>query len=305
MRTGIEQILGGPVTEAIGQPGGFSPGTADRVRTSTGRAAFVKAVSPALNGHAPGIHRKEAAISASLPLTVPAPSLLGVFDDGAWVALVLSDVEGRHPHIPWRLEEITLVLDALLNLSQTPIPPGLRHLPRLEDELVDAFQGWTRIRGHLPPECDPWVLRNLGVLEQLADSGLKELSGESLVHTDVRADNILITRDNGAVLVDWPWASIGSGWIDGLTVLINVRVFDPHFDVDSILQSHDVFASATAPGVDAVLAGLAAYFIDAARQPPPPGLPTLREFQQRQGEAVIHWLRRRPSFPTSAGGSPL
>ena len=48
VRSRIEGIIGGgAVTEAVSQRGGFSPGTADRVRTERGPRAFVKAVSPA------------------------------------------------------------------------------------------------------------------------------------------------------------------------------------------------------------------------------------------------------------------
>jgi hypothetical protein len=43
------------------------------------------------------------------------------------------------------------------------------------------------------------------------------------------------------------------------------------------------------------LAGLAGFFIDAARQPPPVGLPTLRAFQRAQGQAVLSWLREELS----------
>jgi hypothetical protein len=306
VQAGIEQILGAPVVEATGQQGGFSPGTADRILTASGRRAFVKAVGPQLNEHSPAIHRKEAAIAAALPDSVPTPSLIGTFDDGDWVALVLTDVEGRHPHIPWQSAELSLVLDALLKLSRTSVPPELEHLPRLQHELTQAFQGWSRIKAAPPEDCDPWILENLDILEQLAESGLKDLAGESLVHTDIRADNLLITADNGAVLVDWPWACIGSPWVDALTLLINARVFAPSFDADSLLQSHEAFAPASAASVNRVLSGLAAYFTDAARQPPPPGLPTLRAFQRRQGEAVVRWLRERLSLPgnTSLGESP-
>ncbi|GAA1269051.1 hypothetical protein [Arthrobacter pascens] len=102
VQTGVEQIPGEPVVQTAAQQGGFSPGTADRVRTVSGRRAFVKAVGPHLNEHSPALHRREAAITAALPDTLPAPALLGTFDDGDWVALVLSDVDGRHPHVPWR-----------------------------------------------------------------------------------------------------------------------------------------------------------------------------------------------------------
>ena len=295
VQAGIEQILGAQVVEATGQQGGFSPGTADRVLTAAGRRAFVKAVGPQLNKHSPGIHRKEAAVAAALPAGLPAPSLIGTFDDGEWVALVLSDVEGRHPHIPWHDSEIQLVLDALLKIASTPLPIDLRRLPRLEAELADPFRGWTRIRRDTPEDSDPWVLRNLDTLERLAEQGLRDVAGASLAHTDVRADNIIITAENGAVLVDWPWAAAGAPWVDALTVLVNVRAFDASFDADAVLASHGLFTGASKDNVNGFLSGLAAYFIDAARQPPPPGLPTLRTFQQQQGEAVVQWLRERLS----------
>ena len=293
VRAGVEQILGEPVMEAAGQQGGFSPGTADRVLTVTGRRAFVKAVSPKLNEQSPEIHRKEARIVAALPAGIPAPPLIGTYDDGEWVALVLTDVEGRHPHVPWRAPEVRLVLDALLTIAQTPLPLELQQLPTLETELKDPFLGWTRVRRAPPEDCDPWILRNLDLLERLAQAGLSAVAGTSLAHTDVRADNILITVPHGAVLVDWPWAAVGAPWVDALTVLVNVRVFDPSFDTEPLLASHNVFTGTSADQINGFLSGLAAFFIDAARQPPPAGLPTLRAFQQQQGEAVIHWLRER------------
>jgi hypothetical protein len=293
VQAGIERILGSSVVEATGQQGGFSPGSADRVLTATGRRAFVKAVSSQLNEHSPGIHRKEAAVAGALPAGVPAPSLIGTYDDGEWVALVLSDVEGRHPHVPWRDVEIRLVLDALMKIAGTPLPAELSRLPRLEAELADPFRGWARIRRDPPEDCDPWILRNLDTLEDLAERGLRDVTGGSLAHTDVRADNIIISATGGAVLVDWPWAAVGAPWVDALTVLVNVRVFDSSFDADALLASHEVFTPATAANVNGFLSGLAAYFVDASRQPPPSGLPTVRVFQRQQGEAVIHWLRER------------
>jgi len=293
VRAEVEELLGAPVVVANGQHGGFSPGSADRVRTATGRRAFVKAVSSALNEHSPGIHRREAAVAAALPEQLPAPRLIGGYDDGDWVALVFADVEGRHPRTPWTPAELGLVLDALLEVAETPLPAELERLPRLKQELTEPFGGWTRIRERPPEESDPRVLRNLPRLGEMARAGLAALDGHSLVHTDVRADNILITADRRAILVDWPWACVGAPWMDALSLLLNVRTFDPQFDVDAMLASHGVFAAADAEGLDGVLAGLGAYFTDAARQPPPPGLPRLRDFQRRQGKAAVHWLRER------------
>jgi hypothetical protein len=59
-----------------------------------------------------------------------------------------------------------------------------------------------------------------------------------------------------------------------------------------------LLAAHTAAEVDpsdltAVLAGLAGYYVDVARQPAPAGLPTVCAFQQEHARAVLAWVRRR------------
>ena len=61
VRDVVADLLGSPVVAAVSQPGGFSPGSADRVRTADGRRAFVKAVAGAVNPHSPVLHRREIA----------------------------------------------------------------------------------------------------------------------------------------------------------------------------------------------------------------------------------------------------
>lgn len=46
-----------------------------------------------------------------LPAHRPVPKLAGVYDDGDWIAVVLADVEGRHPQLSGT--ELHRVLDAL------------------------------------------------------------------------------------------------------------------------------------------------------------------------------------------------
>src|SRR3954465_12624350 len=91
VRAWVDDTMGGPVTEAVTQPGGFSPGVASRIRTADGHRAFVKAVCGTANPQSPDMHRKEAAVTAALPEHAPAPRLLASYDDGEWVALLLED----------------------------------------------------------------------------------------------------------------------------------------------------------------------------------------------------------------------
>jgi hypothetical protein len=175
VRQAVEAIIGGRVVEAASQAGGFSPGTADRVRTADGRRAFVKAVSPDLNDHSVVMHRREAEIAAAMPASVPAPRLLGSHDDGHWIVLVFEDVAGRQPTVPWQPDELQRVLLALENLSAIQIPPALAELPPAA-ERAEEFGGWHNLRADPPADLDPWIARRLDQLCALAERGRRRWS---------------------------------------------------------------------------------------------------------------------------------
>jgi aminoglycoside phosphotransferase (APT) family kinase protein len=289
VRRAVEQIVGGPVVEAVSQPGGFSPGTADRVRTADGRRAFVKAVSPAQNALSPGLHRREAQVTAALPAGAPVPELLGCYDDGTWVALVLQDVPGRHPKTPWVADELTRVLATLEELATFLTPSPVPDLVSAAQLLGDDLAGWRRIQADPPADLDPWAAQRLPQLCTLADHGLASLTGDTVAHTDVRADNLLLGPDGTVTIVDWPWACRGPAWLDTLLLLVNVRLFGGH-DTHALLTKLAATTGAQPDDLLAVLVGLAGFFTDYARKPPPPGLPTVRAFQRAQASALLPWL---------------
>src|SRR5688572_18384647 len=97
---------GGTVVAAWNWPGGFSPGLASRVRLDDGKRLFVKAMDAAAWPGEAATYRAEAAITAALPETVPAPRLHGSFDDGRWIVLVFEDIDGGEPSQPWSAEEL-------------------------------------------------------------------------------------------------------------------------------------------------------------------------------------------------------
>ncbi|MFC4150547.1 phosphotransferase family protein [Micromonospora mangrovi] len=292
IRAAVEELLGDRVVEAVSQVGGYSPGTADRVRTVGGRRAFVKAVSPALNEHSPGLHRQEARIAAALPPHAPAPRLLGTHDDGDWVVLVFADVDGRTPATPWRADELAAVLTALERMAAALTPAPVPAAPTAADQLRDDFAGWHRITGDPPADLDPWARRRLPELVGAAATGLAALTGDTLCHLDVRADNLLIEVDGAVSVVDWPWACRGPAWLDTVLLLINVELHGGH-DTEALLRACPVTAGVDPDAVTGVLAGFAGFFLDGSRRPPPTGIPTVRAFQRAQGEAVLSWLRRR------------
>lgn len=291
VRDGVEHILGEPVASTQSQPGGFSPGSADRVVLSSGRRAFVKAVSAGVNPSSMELHRREAAVTAALPAGVSAPKILGKYDDGTWVALVLADVAGRHPQEPWQQSELARVLGTLADMGRLELPAEAP-MPPYQESLEGAFRGWEKLLARPLADMPAWAGEHLGELAGLARAGLAALAGDALVHGDLRADNILLTAD-GTVFLDWPWAARGAPWVDALSVLLNVKTLDPAANVDQWLAGHPVFAGAAPEAVSAVLAGWAGYFLDMSRRPAPPGIPTLRAFQRKQADVLISWLEER------------
>ena len=144
VRAAIEDVCGAGVVEARTQPGGFSPGLAARVRCADGAQFFVKAVSAQANPDTPGIHRQEARVLAALEPMItgrhlPIPRLHGVVDRPPWVALVLTDVAGRQPDLPWQVMELRQVVATLDRLADAVTA------------LVCAMAGYVTERSLQPP----------------------------------------------------------------------------------------------------------------------------------------------------------
>ena len=169
-----------------------------------------------------------------------------------------------------------------------PLGDGLAWLTGTGAGFAEDFGGWHRLREEPAPDLDPWAGRHLDRLAEAAGRGEAALAGDQLVHGDVRADNLLVTADGSVVVVDWPWATRGAAWFDRLALLVNVGLNDRDAPLDDLLAAW--LPEVAADDVDAALAGLAAYFVDVARRPDPPGLPTVRAFQRAQGEVVLRWL---------------
>ena len=283
----------GEVSEVRPQQGGFSPGTADRVRGSRG-SGFVKAVGASLNAQTPDLVAREVAVLQQLPAYAGAPVLLSSFDERIegerWVALMVEDIAGRHPHAPWQGHEVEAALDSLARLAAEPLPETV-DLPALEEDMAADVSLWPEVAADPPEVLDPWVSDNLDRLAEVSAAAVRLLRGDRLVHSDIRSDNLLVTGDGTVRVVDWPWACRGSAWVDSLMLLLNVRV---HGGPDVTAYAPRLAdLNASEEKVDVVLAALLGYFVHAARLPAPLGLPTVRAFQRAQGVATVDWLRER------------
>ena len=295
VRSAIEAWLGGVIVSATTQPGGFSPGVAARVQTAEGRRVFVKATGPEPNPDSPGIYRQEAAVVAALPVSASVPRLLWSFDegDGGWVALVFEDVDGRPPAQPWQPEELDRVLDALVTLSADLTPSPIR-IQSARSMFANSICGWQLLRAEQPAQLDPWSIRHLDALADLENTAPVAVAGDTLLHLDVRADNLLLTPDR-VYLVDWPHACVGAAWVDLVCFAPSVAMQGGP-DPETLMARHPGARAADADAVTAAVASLAGFFTHRALQPPPPGLPTVRAFQAAQGVVAREWLVDRTGW---------
>ena len=293
VRTAIEEVCGAPVAEARTQPGGFSPGLAARVRCANGARFFVKAASAQANPDTPGLHRQEGRVLAALePLIagrdLPIPRLRGVVDRPPWVALVLDDVAGRQPALPWlatELEQVVAVLDRLAG-ALTPAPVTV---PTAAERLGGEYTGWrTLVTSPDRDRLDQWSRRHLDRLADMEATWAEHAAGDTLLHADIRADNLLLTG-RGPVVVDWPWACRGAAAVDLVLFAPSVAMQGGPAPAGLIALSRHGRATSRET-LAALVCGMAGYLTRQALRPPPPGLPTVRAFQAAQGTAARRWL---------------
>jgi aminoglycoside phosphotransferase (APT) family kinase protein len=293
VRAAIEDVCGARVREASTQPGGFSPGLAARVRCADGARFFVKAVSAEANPDTPLLHMQEARNLAALAPFItsrqlPVPRLRGTVHQGPWTALVLDDVPGRQPALPWRAAELDQVVTALDRIAAT-LTPAPVDVPAAADRLGAEFTGWrTLAAGPVPGPLDPWSRARLDQLAEVEATWTEHAAGDTLLHADIRADNLLLT-DNGVVVVDWPWACRGAAIVDLVLFAPSVTMQGGPPPADLLARSRSGRAADRA-ALTALVCGLAGYLTEQSLRPPPPGLPTVRAFQAAQGAVARRWL---------------
>lgn len=296
VRAEVEALLGSPVVRHMSHPGGFSPGTADGVVCADGREAFVKAVHPDLNPGSPDIHRSELRVMRALPPGLPAPSLVDGFERDGWVVLVLEYMHADHPVLPWTLETLLPVVDAVLLLSDrlTPSPLELG----LASSHCAGWRGFARCLAEPPGDLDPWVADRLAALDARAAAGLAAMDGDTLAHMDLRSDNLLIRRGEGpvagrVVVIDWPWALRGARWLDATLLTLEVAAQGDPASIqatDAALEHIAEHCGVTTEPLVETLVGASAFFTWECRRPEPPGLPTLRAFQRGLADGLTRWL---------------
>jgi hypothetical protein len=266
----LEPLLGSPVVAERAVSGGYTLAQRTVVTLADGRTAFVKtAVDDQTRGWLAAEQRIYAAVSAPFM-----PRVLATGDG----VLVLEDLSAAHWPPPWRDGDVQAVLGALDELHAATPPPGLPH----PQEVDDLRGGWPAVAADPEPflglglAAPDWLEGNLPTL--LDAAARAELDGDSLVHLDVRSDNLCL-RDGRCLIVDWNWAARGNPQLD-LAFWLPSLALEGGPDPDG-------------HGIPAELAALCAgFFACRAGLPEPSAAHNLRSAQRAQLEVALPWAAR-------------
>ncbi len=296
IRSAVVGAIGGRFVSESPAHGGFSASYAGVVVTTVGRA-FVKAC--AADWHADSLRfiREEIRTVAMLPPHL-GPSVRTTIDTDAGAALVLEAIDGRHPGVPWTTTDLDAIAASMARLSATAAPVNME---RAEERMIPGFTRWVEIAQ------DPLLLAGLPTplrarmpeLRELEERFRDALRGDTIVHEDLRADNILIS-DGEARLLDWPHARRGAAWIDLPCFLPSIEASGGPRCEDAwpIFEAH---GAPTQQSLLVVISGFASFLWFNQAQPEIPQLPGLRAFQRRQAVPALRWLTRLLAEPELHG----
>ncbi len=272
VRAAVDAALGAPVSATQDIHGGMSPGPAALLDLRDGRRVFAKASSATVNETTVALYRRELAVLAALPRRTPAPTLVAAIEVADWLAVITTAVPGASP-LEWDSTAVSATLAALDTLPAAPPPlPSLR-------EVAPALDGWADLAEHRVRPQDAWESSYAAALARVEWGWQDWTEGGRLTHADLRTDNLVLTPDGTAVLVDWAYGCAAAPW------------------VDCALLAADLAASGrTQPGLELLdnLPAEAARLVVAyagmlrrnSTRPPHPGLPTFRGWQRARYDAL-------------------
>jgi hypothetical protein len=205
------------------------------------------------------------------------PGLLGWHEGsdegGDWPVMMIEWLSGGRWVPAWQEDDLWAVKEAFGELEGV-------ELPRWVGSAAVQWAGapWAELLD------EPAALKAAGVgrsgvvgalAERLCGIDSDVLAGDTLVHGDVRSDNIYIARDGKAKLFDWNWASAGGVGVDEALWVV------------SLLGEGIVPVGELGEGSWDVVAFYAGVLAQSAGRP---GGPRVREMQKRQLRAAVEWL---------------
>lgn len=157
-------------------------------------------------------------LEARVAPVVPAPRLRSQEEVGGWFVLCFDVAPGRQPDEPWGEVELRGVLSAVDRMAADLQHSVTPELPTVVDRMKGRCSTWRQLHAH-----GSWDGLDVSALGEWERSALPRLAaveaaweglvrGDSLLHFDLRHDNLRVTPAGEVVMLDWGRACVGPSW---------------------------------------------------------------------------------------------
>lgn len=171
----------GPIESIEPAPTGNHADIASTLHGPEG-VTFVKAARKLADRDGPEVMslRREAAVNPYV--SEFAPRLRFQAEAGEWVALGFEHVTGRRADFTPGSPDLTVLAKTIHAIQATPSPDVVRMV---------VERRWQSVAEDVSP-----------------------LAGSALLHTDLNEDNLIVTSDGRAYVVDWAFVARGQAWLE-------------------------------------------------------------------------------------------
>lgn len=286
------------VLAARSHEGGYTGGLASTLALADGSRLFLKAV-PVTHGLA-DVYRHEAAANAALPPGTPAPHIQWAAEEHGWLLHAYTAIAGRHPDLAPGSPDIPLVLALVADITERLTPCPWPDAPDLAEDFAAILTGWRQLadgpgpRYTADPDPDPWYRRRLAEFAAAEKRAAAAAVGDTLVHQDIRTDNLLITPGHhgpAAVLVDFAWAMRGACYTDPVLLAPQlIRAGHTPARAEAVLARVPAWRAAPAGTVTDLAIAMTGFWTLQARAPVSAELQAYRRSAAAAGRA---WIAHR------------
>jgi hypothetical protein len=281
-RERVARLAGATPVAWVRRTGGYSPAERWVATLPDGSTVFAKAGVSALTSD---WLRREFAVYEALRARFM-PSVLAYEDDPVSPLMLFEDLTYAHWPPPWSFRNVESVREALADLAGMHAPPFLH--PASEGIFITG-KCWAEVAR------DPQPFLSLGIVNEgwldaalpvlLAAESAAKIDGDSVLHMDVRSDNLCFADEDEPVLIDWNHAARGAAELDVAFWLPSLQ-FEGGPAPETILPD--------APEYAALISG---FFAARAGQPIIEDAPFVRRVQREQLSTSLPWAVRELALP--------
>lgn len=134
-----------------------------------------------------------------------------------WLLVGFEHIDGRPVSLAPGSADLDVVGSTLERIAALPAPVEMWPL----EQRWAPTDWWRRCAEHSPAAVAGW---DLDAMTQLGAAVPYLVAGDRVVHTDLHADQILLTPNGQARVIDWGYPCAGAPWVDSALMVLRLIV---------------------------------------------------------------------------------